>query len=243
MTNIFSSILLILFFQYPLFYNQVYQNSEIRAVNFFYHVPLANPDPANPDMDIQYDIYYYRNIRVYKIYYSFDSVFNDQLISSSTRYYYFIFHIDSTRGKIYGMDTSYRLDKKTFSVDSMTRSNSFDSNKFDTLLHSKPDTIRKEKNGDLIKIYHFPTQPEEPGTYTVHMYYTKGLKGISESFATNMDKEPGRKLYRIRTFASAAYYKEKDFHMPEREYYLVMKEIVVRDKKQIMGFIYEYIGN
>jgi hypothetical protein len=243
MANIFSTILLALFFQYTPCCDSMDQNSEIRGINFFYHIPFANPDPEKPDMDVQYDIYYYRKIRVYKIYYSFDSLYNDQIVSTTARYYYFIFHIDSSRGKIYGMDTSQQFARKSFPVDSMIRSNSFNSNKFDTLLYSKPDTVRKLKNGDLVKIYRFPTHPEEPSTYIVHMHYTKGLKGIRESFTSKMDNEPGRKLYRISTFASAAYYKETNLHMPAREYYLVMREIVVKNKKEVMRFVSQYIWN
>jgi hypothetical protein len=214
-------------------------SSEIRGYNYYSHTPVIDWDKSVKLLENEYDAYKFQDLKIYRFIFFHQELSNPGQQQPEKRSYYFIFHKDSATGKAYS-DSLFFGTNRRFKVDSMLSKNLFISHKFDTLLRLQPDSILEGQNGDLIKVYTYPVAKDEPGKFLVYLYYSKKIINPDHVFSEKMDNVKGRRLYRVSTKASEAFYPKDNFTMPAREYYLLMREIPNIDTTTIMRFVKKY---
>ncbi len=214
-------------------------DNNIQAFRLIYNIPVFTPD-SNFEIRNTYDVFYCKDIIIYKFNYRFDSLFNGNLVFQEWRSNYFVFHKDSLFGHNYYLKPDLALKNARLSVDSMLKKNSFESLKFDTLLTLKPDSSYFDTEGNLLKIFNNPPPNSSQEKYDLYFYYTKKLKGVKETFSRKMDNVNNMKLFKIRIVAKGAYYEEYKTIIPEREYLYEMEEIRVENEKEIMSYFNRY---
>ena len=74
---------------------------EIKGYNFKHTVPIPKMDGGFIFADTRYDVFYYKNLVLFKVYYTFDSSLNNRSLLREERTYNFVFNKDSIYGQAY----------------------------------------------------------------------------------------------------------------------------------------------
>ena len=216
---------------------------KLTAINLIKKTPIVNWDSSLTTLEDYYTVYYYDNLIMYKLNYNYDSLVNDEPVLHEMRFFFLVFHRDSSYGYKYFITPNPPINvNQRANKDSMLVKNKFESNIYDTLINFKPDSTYNNKD-EIIKVYKNPpssnsaTQPEKSDLY---FYYTKKLKDVPETFSRKMDNIKGMKLSKILIKVSGGYYKEFNMSFPARELLQEMKEINVENKDEILGYFKKY---
>lgn len=209
----------------------------IIAIHVNYDLPIVNWDSSIININHKYDVYYYKDLILYKSFYTFDSVVNGISILKEERPSYFIFNSDSLYGNLFYTHRSGNMPKGRLPVDSMLKQLSLKSNAYDSFATLKPDSIYFTKEGDYFKVFNCQGTNDRPEGYSIYFAYTKTLNDIKESFSDKMDTVPGMKLYKIDLKANGAYYKKYNMAFPKRELVLEMKRINADDSIALQALL------
>ena len=201
----------------------------IRGAHLAYTIPVNTPD-SNFVLKNTYDVFYYKDLILYKGNYQFDSVVNGKTMVHEQRSDYFVFHKDSLFGYNYH-------NKKRAPVDSMLQKISFQGSTFDTLANIRPDSTYSDSEGNLRKVYNIDKSPE---SFTIRFYYTKNLKGIAETFSKAMDNIKNMKLFKIIIEGHGARYQKINQTLPRRQYVYEMDALTLQNPEEIKDYFEKY---
>lgn len=198
-----------------------------------------------------YRIYYLDNLVMYENRYRFDSSVKQFRIDSTTQQLYsddtlllrqwrsqfFVFHLDSSYGyryDPYGVHKNGRL-----GVDSELKRIT-GTNRFDSVLRVKPDTIvwNMDKS-ELKEVYVFPKKKDMPDG-RVSFYYSKELNHLKNSFNRTVDSARKMKFFKVE-FIFSEFYSEKDNILwPPTLDMTEMREISVENPEEIKNYFKRY---
>ena len=211
----------------------------IKSVHIIYNLPLINLDSSVVNYDNSYDVFYYKDLIMYKFFYQFDSIVNGKQMLQTKRYKYFVFQKDSLFGYNYDPYSNQAKQKNRLAIDSIKK-NTFENYSYDSSFYKKTDSIYLGKEKNLLKIYNYRSSQKYPEDFTFYFFYSRKLNYIKESFSKQMDNIKNMKLYKIRIVAHGAYYEEYKMSLPQREYLLEMKEVPLQNKNEILSYFHKY---
>jgi hypothetical protein len=214
--------------------------NDITAIHLVNSTPIVNWDSSLTDITKDYDVFYFKDLILYRFMYIFDSSFNRRPVLLEKRNFFFIFHKDSSFGYSYYTDRPDRKSVARENVDSVLNEGRFRTDGYDTLLIRKADSSFINADGDLVKIYKYPSSPTYPENSTFYAYYTKRLAKIPESLSKKLDNIQYKKLFRIRAVAHGGYYQQFNMRFPEREVLLELKEFENYNKEEVMHYFRIY---
>jgi hypothetical protein len=220
--------------------SEKFQGKEIEAVHVAYDLPLINADGSDTAINTFYDVYYYRDLIMYQLFYRFDSASGGKPVLTEDRNYYFLFNKDSMFGYTYEPRSNKRIPEGRLPVDSVLSKNINETTVYDSLANLKPDSLMHGSEGILIKVYNKSHPEKYPEDYTIYFYYSKGLDNVRETFSKKMDNIKGKKLFKIKIVARGAFYPEYKLTFPKREIVLEMKEKPIENKDQILSYFEKY---
>ena len=195
-----------------------------------------------------YRVYYLDDLLMYQSQYLVDSSFiqfkfdsstnqfsnNVTLLSSQWKDRFYIFQKDSIYG--YNYDP-YRStdDNLRLRADSIIKFVT-GTNRFDSFLAIKPDSIIWNADKTEVKeVYFFPQQENIPPGH-LSMYYSKNLNHLKESFNRIVDNAKKMKLFKTETIFSE-FYSEKDKKLwPPIIYKTEMREFSPEKPEEIIGY-------
>jgi len=217
--------------------------TNLTGFSLTYNMPVVNIDGSITEIKSKSDIYYYGNIRSYRLYYQFDSSVDGRNLLREERSRFFIFHKDSLWGRSYENNQQQTRFKEREFVDSILKRNIFESDKFDTLQNKLPDSLYNDSEGSLVKIFTPTVSDSFPEQFKLVFYYNKKFLGLKESFSRAMDNIVGLKLFKISIQAKGLFYKQYNLQFPQREYLMEAKELTIGNKEEIIKYIKRYITN
>ena len=218
---------------------QKLNNTKFRAVHVVGNTPVFTADTSF-DVGASYDIFYYDNLIMYKFEYRFDSLVNCKLLLQESRPNFFVFHKDSAFGYSYYPPAGSTAIEGRISVDTMLKRNAYEPFKFDTSSYSKPDSIYFDDEKNLVNVYNSQVSEDYPERFTIYLYYSKKLNGLTETLSKNKDRVNGMKLFKIRILAHGHYYEKFEINQPQREYLYEMTEIPVENRTEIVSYFDRY---
>jgi hypothetical protein len=214
----------------------------VHGVHVSCDLPIIYKD-TSLELKHSFDVFYEDNLVLYKLNYEFDSSYNGKIVFHETRYYYFIFEKDSLFGWTYDFQNlASQRGNQRLPVDSMLRVNTFQLTEAKMLARIKPDSVYFDGNGDFLKVYNTGADSTTPEKFTNIFYYSKNIKGISETFSPAMDTIPNMKLFKINIKGHGAYYKQYNFNMPERVYRYEMDTVTPQDPETLRYYFNKYSG-
>lgn len=216
---------------------------KLTAINLVKITPIVNWDSSLTAFENYYTVYYYKDLVMYKLNYTFDSLSNDEPVLHEMRFFFLVFHKDSSYGYKYFITPNPPVNvNQRVNRDSLLTKNKFESNIYDTLINFKPDSIYNNKD-EIIRVYKNPPSSNsapQPEKNDLYFYYTKKLKDVPETFSRKMDNIKGMKLSKILIKVSGGYYKEFNMSFPPRELLQEMKEVTIENKDEIMTYFRNY---
>jgi hypothetical protein len=201
----------------------------------------VNQDGSINEIENKYDVYFYRDIIMYRMYFLYDSSSNGQNLIHEQRTKYFIFTKGSVWGNFYASNPNQKILEYKGLVDSVVRLNSFDFNKFDTLKNKKPDSAYFDNNGGtFVKIYTPATSDSFPETFKIKFYYTEEHLDIEQYLSKAMDNETRMKLTKISVEAQGWFYKQYNVQFPPRKFIMEMRQLNIENKDEIFSYFKKY---
>lgn len=212
---------------------------KLTGISLIKKTPVVDRDSSLIMMENYYNVYYYEDLIMYKLNYTFDSLNNHEHILQETRFFFLVFHKDSVNGYAYFIKPG-SFDNRKVNKDSVLKVHKFESDVYDTLINFKPDSTYQDKD-NVVRLYKDPPNAvKQTEKFNLYFYYTKKLKGIPETFSRKMDNLNDMKLTKILIKVSGGYYKEFNTTLPPRELLQEMKELNIENKDEILAYFKRY---
>jgi hypothetical protein len=214
------------------------QTDRITAINYIVKLPLVQGDRQYFDFVSTIPIYYYQDLIVYQLPYTYDSTkvtyhikadtISDEHVLTETRYNYFVYRQGSSIGIWYR--SMEQLDSaKQLSIDSILKRVGPPTN-LQSIIYSPNDSLVERTtldNGNTVIEKYIPkTKPDESYNDTTLLYYSKALKSIKFSLSPFFDSLTNTKLYKLRLAFNESYSPKYSITMPQRD---IVYEIVKVD--------------
>lgn len=219
--------------------NKADHPAEFSAFTVSNTLPVINRDGSTTILSDKYDVYYYGDLMLYGLYYNFDSTVNGKLLLREVRKNFFLLHKDSVWGYRFDPNPYHTFPDGRYLLDTIMKTHSLTSHRFDTLLRMKPDTVFM-KDGEIQKVYTPLTSDSFPEKFRLTFHYRKGFNNLKETFSAAMDNVPEMKLSKISIYALGMFYKQYNITLPPREYVMEMKELAIENKNEILGYFEKY---
>jgi hypothetical protein len=216
------------------------KSQKIFAVRITGNMPAITNDTSFT-ISGSYDIFYYKDLILYKFQYRFDSLVDGKLLLQEWRSNFFAYHKDSLFGYSYYPKPDAVAITRRVSIDTMFKRNAYQPFKFDSIFHSKPDSLYFDEQKNFVKVYNVDTSEKYPEKVTYYFYYSKKFAGLTESFfSQTLDNEKGLKLFKIRIVLYGHRYEEYKIALPERELLYEMIEIPIKNRTEILNYFDRY---
>lgn len=207
----------------------------ITAINYIVKLPLVQGDRQYFDFGDTIPIYYYQDLIIYQLPYTFDSskvtfhvktdTISDEHILTETRYNYFVYRQGNRKGLWYKSLEQLDSTKQLF-TDSISKRVGTPTN-LQSIIYSPNDTLIErttfDKGNIVIEKYIPKTKPDESYNDTTLLYYSKTLKPIKFSLSPFLDSLSNAKLYKLRLAFNETYSQKYSITMPQRD---IVYEIV-----------------
>ena len=199
-----------------------------------------------------YRVYYFDDLVIYQSQYRFDSSVKQLSTDSSTnkvsshississqwRNQFFIFHKDSSYGFSFdpyrGSENNLRL-----RVDS-TIMFIKGTNRFDSFLTVKPDSIIWNANKSELKEVFLLSRKNNIPEGRIGLYYSKNLNHLKESFNPKVDNAKRMKLFKVEAIFNDSYDENGKLVWPSMVDRTEMKEIKTNISEQLREYINNY---
>jgi len=222
------------------------QSDSITAINYILRLPLVLGDKQYFDFGDTTTIYYYQDLIVYQLPYTFDSsktiyhvkadTISDEHILTEKRYNYFIYRQGSPKG-IWYRSIDYPDSNRLLPVDSILKIKSPPPN-LQSLIYSSNDTLIEtvSLNDIFIEKYIPKIKPDESYNDTTVFYYSKSMSSIKYSLSPFLDSLKNAKLYRLRLAFNETYSQKYSITMPQRDlvYEIVKLEFTNVNKMKLL---------
>lgn len=214
-------------------------SDKITGINYIVKLPLVQGDRQYIDFGDTTLIYYFQDIVIYKLPYTFDSskvtyhikadTISDEHIFTETRYNYFVYKRGNDNGIWYR--SIEQLDSnKTLTVDSILKRIGIPTN-VQAIIYSPNDSLLESQsfdNGNLLIEKYIPkTKPDDSYNDTTLLYYSKTMKPIQFSMSPFLDSMKSKKLYKLRLAYNEAFSKIYSITMPKRDIIYEIREVNV----------------
>lgn len=220
-------------------------SEKLTAISLIQKTPLVNRDKSISIMENYYNVYYYEDLVMYKFMYRFDSVSNNELMLQDVRFFFFVFHKDSSSGHIYYIKSDPLVNyNRRVNKDSLLKRNLFEANVYDSLADLKPDSIYQHKD-EIIRVYKNPpsaSSAQQTEKYDLYFHYTRKLKDVPETFSRKMDNIKRMKLSKILIKVSGGFNNQFNTTFPPRELLEQMTELEIDDENEIMNYFKDYLA-
>jgi hypothetical protein len=214
--------------------NQRY--SDLQGISVFYSIPIVNWNASITNKELSYNVYYYKDLIMYENTYKFDSTESGVAILNEDRKRYFLFHKDSLFGRLYYPDDPHSLPTGRRSIYDTLYPYRLEGLTYDSFASVKPDSLYKDVNGNLVKVFLGKDTTAASEKYSMKFYYCKELVNIKESLSRKMDNVDGQKLFRIITHMNGDYYDMVKMTFPPRTLVLEMKKLIPANPDVIRYF-------
>jgi hypothetical protein len=232
-------LLIIIFFAFFLYSciatKKQVQTETITGINYIVKLPLVQGDRQYFDFGDTTPIYYYQDLIIYQLPYTFDSslvtyhvkadTISDKHILTETRYNYFVYRQGSRNGMWYKSLEQLDSTKQLF-TDSILKRVGTPANLLSIFNSSNTSLIDRttlDKGNIVIDKYIPKTKPDESYNDTTLLYYSKILKPIKFSLSPFLDSLNNSKLYKLRLAYNETYSQKYSITMPQRD---IVYEIV-----------------
>jgi hypothetical protein len=199
-----------------------------------------------------YRVYYFDDLVIYQSQYRFDSSVKQLSTDSSTnlvsshitsissqwRNQFFIFHKDSSYGFSFDPYRG-RENKLRLRVDS-TIMFIKGTNRFDSFLTVKPDSIIWNANKSELKEVFLVTQKKGMPAGRIGLYYSKNLNHLKASFNATVDSAKRMKLFKVEAIFNDSYDENGKLVWPSMIDRTEMKEIKTNISEQLREYINNY---
>jgi len=213
----------------------------IEAVEIFSRYPMVTPDGKKVDnFDIDYKIYYYGDLRMYKYYYYNDSLKKDGDFIRRKAICHFVFHKDS----LYGLNHDpYNPLKevKRLRVDSLLANVKLGTFGLERFVTSKPDSVIIDKEGVRKEVFYTKGTKEDPGDYITYLYFSAKMNGIKESFWPALDSSRKMKYFKNYVISYSYYDIKYKMNFPRREGYYERKRVQIDNEKELLRYFNGYL--
>lgn len=213
--------------------------SEIRCVNIADSIIGYSPIKGTPPsiLNFNHNIYYYKDMILYRYFYNATMYFENELISSEQRICYTVHQKDSLYGWYYD---SYAFNEKNedrrVNIDSIHKRP--DNKAYDTLLSLKPDSSYWNTDHTLYFELYNLRETDPPGSYL--LAYSPAMRNLPVSFSTKLDSAKNMKLIKAKVVVNEGYSKKYNSIVPHMEQTRRMKEIPVENRKEILYYFNKY---
>jgi hypothetical protein len=212
-----------------------HRQAAVRGILVLEAIPFIAPDSSLVLSDRFHEVFYWKDLVLYKFSYRFDTMYNWHSLPSQTRFAYIIAAADSSFGLIYNGPRTGSLPVVRQRLDSLLLANMAPS-VFDSLVTARPDSTIKEK--EVRKVFIPRPTAAIPETQKLTFFYKKELVGVKYSMS-KMDNMRGWKLYKIELDCGGAYYPHLRFTMPPRKFIVELKKID-RIDQDVMDHFHDY---
>lgn len=226
-------------------------SKNIVAISFIVNFPVVQGDNQLFYFRDTIPIFYYQDLILYKLPYTFDSskmiyhtktdTIEQQNILTETRYNYFVYRHGKQYGIWYKEMNSDSLIK--LSVDSIidkkgtpTILQSILANPNDTLVAR----IRESIGNIFIEKYASKSKPDESYNDTTLLYYSKNMKYIKFSFSPILDSIKKLKLFKVKLIYNKAYSSKYSITMPQRELTYEFQKKQIENNQQVIAFFQRF---
>lgn len=212
----------------------------IKGIEFYDRHPLVNWDGTQANFDVSYKIFRYGDLRLYNYSYRYDSLTRDGKIFSRDNFCFFVFHKDSAFGFNYDPDNPFERITR-HNVDSLLSNVPIKTFGLERFLNTKPDNVIVSKNGERKEVFRILGTKEDPGDYTVNLYFSPHMNDVEESLSPVLDSSRGMKFFKSFTISEAYYDIKYNMPFPKREGYYGMKRVVIKNEKELLKYFNDYI--
>lgn len=213
------------------------QKNDITAIHYVVKLPLVTGDREYFDFSTTTPIYYFEDLIIYKLPYTFDSLkmtyhiktdsISQEQIMTETRYNYFVYKNGIWYRSIEQLDSN-----KILEVDSIVKRVATPLN-IQSIIYSPNNTLLERRNlekGNIVIDKYMPkTKPDETYNDTTLFYYSKAMKPIRFSLSPFLDSLTNAKLYKIQLIYNEAYSEKYSITMPQRDLIYEIKKVNVED--------------
>lgn len=211
----------------------------ITGITYIVKLPLVQGDRQYIDFDDSIPIYYFQDLTIYKLPYTFDSskltyhikadTISQEHIMTETRYNYFVSKKGNNNGIWYR--SIEQLDSnKILAVDSIIKRIGIPTN-LQAIIYSPNDSLLESQSLDngniLIEKYIPKTKPDDSYNDTTLLYYSKTMKQIQFSLSPFLDSLKNKKLYKLRLAFNEAFSETYSITMPKRDIIYEIREVNV----------------
>lgn len=212
---------------------------KITGIIYIVKLPLVQGDRQYIDFGDTTPIYYFEDLIVYKLPYTFDSskmtyhikadTISKEHILTETRYNYFVYKNGNSNGIWY--KSIEQLDSnKILTVDSIIKRVGTPTN-LQAIIYSPNDSLLESQSLDngniLIEKYIPKTKPDDSYNDTTLLYYSKIMKPIPFSLSSFLDSLKNKKLYKLRLAYNEAFSETYSITMPKRDIIYEIREVNV----------------
>ena len=223
------------------FISLLHSKPQVKGYYFNYSVPLPKKDGGFLLADTRYDVYYYRDLLMFKVYYTYDSSLNNRSLLREERTYNLVFHKDSIYGQVFYQIPRFDKTRERIVVDSIVRRVRYESDVYDTFSRMKPDSSYMEGD-DLVKVYQIEPTAAFPEKYTYSFYYSPTINPPTEYFSRSMENVKNMRLFKIKMLAHGGQWPNESYRYPERELKLEMSLASNAGKEEAMKYFNKYLG-
>lgn len=211
----------------------------ITAIAYIVKLPLVQGDRQYIDFGDTTPIYYFQDLIIYKLPYTFDSskmtyhikteTISQEHILTETRYNYFVYKNGNNNGIWYR--SIEQLDSnKTLTVDSILKRVGTPTN-LQAIIFSPNDSLLESQsldNGDILIEKYIPkTKLDDSYNDTTLLYYSKTMKLIQFSLSPFLDSLKNKKLYKLRLAFNEVFSETYSITMPKRDIIYEIREMNV----------------
>jgi hypothetical protein len=220
-----------------------YQHNTIRCIVLRQNYPVFNKQRKVENyIDFNNRLFYFGQMVMVQLNYMYDSMVNDKLLKSETRYRYLVYKKGDRVGNLYDEGTG--KETKSVSVDSILKIEWFNNLRiYDMFKQNNLTLIAAEKDpkaGTLKEEYTIVSKNDTAQKGRCYLYYTNQLKNLDYSFSRELDSMKGMKLDSVRIINDAHFYKEGNLWIDKVVQWFKMEEDTSFDKDKIERYFSKY---
>jgi hypothetical protein len=237
-TDVISSCLIAVFFSCSSVTNQEKKN-DITGIKVTENFPILDPKGKLIRYDIYHtNIYYYKDLVLYKSDYGFDSVVNDITFKQERRDYYFVYRKGNNTGLLF--DSNKHIFEKRVLTDSILNKEwcnglNFYRSYADNLI-TPISSNEIPDSGIVKKMFSFKGVKDTGLSGIVSFWFSNKLNHIEYSLSKELDSIYKKKLYKIRITNNPRKFDGYDFALERIDQAFDLEEIPVTNKKELLKY-------
>jgi hypothetical protein len=193
------------------------QPDVVKRVILYKSFPFMNANNELSYLEDTLSLFYWQNITMCQIPYTFLNVKNFKVVSTENRHVYLIYRQGNTQGHVYNSVNEDITNGEKRGVDSIVKKYVF-SNDVSAVKDSLRFVNSTKKGATSIETYVPDMAYNNPMMFdSIYLYYNKNLADIPFSFSRKIDSVYKTKIYRYDVIFNPKYSPEDNYTFPKRQ--------------------------